>query len=91
VVTISCVGPSVVIAYSGPSIIITNNSASFADPALNNSHTISPYADFVGIRRGGDVDRISDRRKIQVAEVRLLSSKNYTLRSGTKIGGAKAV
>jgi hypothetical protein len=61
VVTISCVGPSVVVAYSGPSIIITNNGASFADPALNISHTISPYADFVRIRRGGDVDRISDR------------------------------
>jgi hypothetical protein len=38
---------------------------------------------------GGDVGCVTDWRTIGAAEVQLMSSKNHTLISGMKIGGAK--
>jgi hypothetical protein len=60
----------------------------------DNTSYVSPTfsiscASTAGIRCGGDTRHVASERRIRVAEVQLLSSKNHTLSLGMKIGGAK--
>jgi hypothetical protein len=62
---ISYVGTS----YNVPSVIVSSVGASFVVPSFDFSRVVSPCVGSTGIRCGGDVRHIADRRMIGVAEV----------------------